>query len=481
MSAQQNTLKQLSLIALAALAVLFVGGIVFYKERLFFADASYIAFNIIKDQRFDIQEHRYGSFITQMVPYFGSKLHLPLKFILKAYAFSFNLFFLLAGIIVYQCRQYALTIILALYYFLIVSDTYFWTNNEIHQAVAWMFIFYGVVLHMGERKAPLYWFLPVFLSLSFLAIYTHFIVLIPFTFLWFFLWIKQDGWPFGKALSIVLTLCLVGIVLSKFFVVGDHSYDDDRLHNITHLSLKDLWLAFVSGGVTTFFHRTFTNYWLILLIFPAGLVMAFRKNKRWLAAWCVATVVGYLCLMGITYPKSDMLLFHVESEWQSMGIVVSSAFVCYLLPAIDNRKAMVVLCLIFAIRLGYMATAIEKFKWRTSFTKETLIRMRQQGITKLAIGNDPELKQKYILDWGVADESMLMSATQGDNPQLSFTFIDLNDTPLVNRLKDPKVVFTSFDMTMPPNWNFQYNKPDTTHPYRIMTYRELFKDGKTGQ
>lgn len=475
MASNSASLKQLSHIALAALAVLFVGGVVFYKERLFFADASYIVFNIIKNKEFQIQEHRYGSIITQLAPWLCCKLHLPINFILKAYAFSFNLFFLLAGIVVYRCRQYALVIVMSLYYFLMVSDTYFWTNNEIHQAVAWMFIFYAVILRMGEKKVALYWLLPVFLSLAFLAIYTHFIVLIPFVFLWGFLWIKGEGWPFSTGISILLSLCIAGIVASKFFVVKSHTYDEDHLHNILHVTVSGIFNAFLSGGVRKFVMRTLTNYWLIILLFPAGLLMALKSRKPLLAAWCVATFIGYVAIMGVTYPQGDMLKFHIESEWQSMGIITSAAFVFYCLPAIDVKRAMLLLSLVFVIRVGYICTAINKFKWRTDFTAEVMKRMRQQGITKLAIGNDAELKEKYILDWAVADESMLMSAMQHEEPQITFTFIDINDTSLINKLKDPKMVSAAFDMAVPAEWNYEYYKPDTLHPYRVMTYRELFK------
>ncbi|PQJ12112.1 hypothetical protein CJD36_010015 [Flavipsychrobacter stenotrophus] len=475
MNNSERTLKHLSLVALAALAAWLVGGIVFYKERLFFADSSFIVFNIIKKQGLAIQEHRYGSFITQMVPLLAVKLHLPIKMVLKAYTFSFGFFFLAAGFVVHRCRQYALVVIMALYYYLLVSDTWFWTNNEIHQAVAWMFICIAVTLRMGELKVKPVVLLPVFLLLAFLAIYTHFIVLIPFAFLWGFLWIRQEGWPFSRGMSVLLSSCIVLIVACKFLVVQSKSYDDEHLHNLTHLSLKDIFLAFNSGGVRKFVMRCLGNYWLVFFIFPAGLITAWKANKKPLAFWCAAAFTGYVCVMGITYPQGDILKFHIESEWQSMAIIMSALFVFYFMPRVEVRKAILLLSVIFIVRIGYIAAARDKFTWRTAFTKEVMVQMKKKGITKLAIANEAALKEKYILDWAVANECMLMSAMQKDEPQMTFTFIDTNYATLLTQLKDPKVVAASFDLVHPNDWNYDYYKPDTTHAYAIMTYSELFK------
>ncbi|MFI5196881.1 MAG: hypothetical protein ACHQD8_07305, partial [Chitinophagales bacterium] len=93
METEQLVLKKLAKISLAAMGVLFVLGAIFYKERVLFADASFILFAIINDNHFAIQVERYGSFITQLFPYLGQKLHLPLNTLMFLYGISFNLFF----------------------------------------------------------------------------------------------------------------------------------------------------------------------------------------------------------------------------------------------------------------------------------------------------------------------------------------------------------------------------------------------------
>ena len=477
MTDEQPQLKKIAQLSLAALGALLVLGIVFYKERLFFSDASYIPFNIVKNRSMAVQEHRYGSFITQMVPYFGYHLHLPAKLFLKCYTFSFNFFYLVAGFLMYRCRQYALVAVMACYYYLLVSDTFFWTNNEIHQAIAWMFIFFAVTLHMAQKKVKIYFLLPVFLLLAFLAIYTHFIVLIPLVFLWFFLWIQQDAWPWSRGESIFLTLCIAAIVGSKFLVVNDNSYDQSHLQNITHPSLNALYQAVVSPVIIKFFTGCITNYWCASLAFIAGVVSLFRSKKKWLALWCIASFIGYGVLMGITYMDLDkeVLLFHIESEWQSLGVIMAAPFIFSFLPKLKINQAIAVLSLIFVVRLSYICVASEKFSWRVHFTQSVLVEMRKRNITKLAFESNGDVEKKLLLSWGIPDESMLMSMMNGDDPQRTFVFVNTQDKDIMNKLTDPKIVYTSFEMSTPNSWNYEYNKPDTLHPYVVMKVEEMFK------
>ena len=471
------TLKKHAYVALAAMVVLFFGGIFFYKDRLFFCDASYISFNALRYKDFCIQEHRYGSFITQLFLYAGVKLHLPIRVILKSYAFSFNFFYLVAAYIIHRCRQYGLVILMAFYYYLMVSDTYFWTNNEIHQAIAWMFLFFVLTLYMAERKTKMYVFLPVFLLLGFLALYTHFIVLIPTTFLWVYLYIKKDGLKVSGWVYILLTLCLAAIVVSKFLVVHENSYDDSHLHNVTHISLRDIRWAIVSAVVKQFLKRCIINYWVASVVFITGLIALIRNRERWLMVWTIASVTGYIVLMGITYGDwgADVLLFHIESEWQCIGILMAAPFVFSVLPYLKVQQGVVGLIFIFMIRICYIGNGYEKFAWRTGFKKQVMNKMREKGIAKLGLIQDNELKKQYMLDWALPDESILMSAMKKDDPQITFMFIDTADKSVMSQLSNPKMVYLSFEIVNPQTWNFEYFKPDTSHPYTIMSYKELMK------
>lgn len=477
MDADQSTLKTASKLALAALIVLLAGALFFARERLF-ADASYIVFNIINYKRAAIQEYRYGSFITQMVPLIGCKLHLPLKVILLGYAISFNLFYVaIVSLLIYLCRQYGLAILMALYYFLFISDSYFWPVNEIHQAVAWMFLFFGSTLYLGRKQSHPAWLLSIFISLAFLTVFTHFVVIIPLFFLWIYFWMGNEKWPFSKRVSIVLSIVLVAIVVIKFLFVGQHSYDSKHLDGILKISLQDIIDSFGAPVVTAFFYRCITNYWITMLVFVLGVISLIKVKEKKQLVWTLVSIVGYISIIGLTYSDFDssIALFHIESEWACLAILVAAPFVFNFLPGIKPTNAILALTTVFIVRVVYICMAIPVFSERINFQEHILAKMREKGITHLAIYKDEKVMPKLALDWSFTYESLMLSGMSGDDPKRTFCFIGKNDAKTINDISTVGSFYNVWNTLSYKDLNRQYFNIDTTAPYRVMSYEELFR------
>jgi hypothetical protein len=174
--------------------VLFAGSVYYYKERMMFCDAAHIFFLIVNTHHLELSYvHRYGSFITQIVPLFSSLAHIPLKESLLLYSMSFNLFYLIvASILLFRFKNTKLGILFALYYILFASETYYWTNNEIHQAMAWCFLLFGIIQNYKQRpRYPVFHF-SVVIILAFLSLFTHPLMLFIFPFLWIFTILEKD-------------------------------------------------------------------------------------------------------------------------------------------------------------------------------------------------------------------------------------------------------------------------------------------------
>jgi hypothetical protein len=119
-----------------------LGAALFSLERVLFADATFILFRIINSDSLQIQEHRFGSFITQGVPLLAARLQLPLATNVVLYSTSFTLSYLVVVLLLlYQFKEHELAVLMGLYFLLFVGDTWFWMNNEVHQGIAWMFLF----------------------------------------------------------------------------------------------------------------------------------------------------------------------------------------------------------------------------------------------------------------------------------------------------------------------------------------------------
>jgi len=472
-------LKKQSQIALAAMGLLLLGSIVFYKERILFSDSAYILFDIINYHSLAIQEHRYGSFITQLAPWLGQKIHMPVRAMLMAYSVSFNLFyFVVAALLIYRFRQYMLAIVMALYYFLLVSQSYFWVNDEIHQAVAWMFLLLGYTLGKGVAgSGKRITFFALFSLLCFLTIFTHFIVIIPLVFLWVFLWLGTD-WPFAKKESWLLSLIVVATIAAKFtFTLLRPSWDSDHLHGVTHFSIKDIIQSFSTPVVTVFLQRCLSIYWPGTIVFTLGLAGLIMKKEWKRLLWVVVSFAGYLVIMGLTYAADNgaMALFHVESEWQCISIIMAAPFVFSFLQWQKQIWAFPLLVLVFSVRIYSIMSVYPLFHWRIDFQEQVFAQMSKKGITKLALYDDiPPVRAKYMLDWGAPYESLLGSAMQGEKPQRIFLFINRDNKTGISALMPDKFC-TIFGALPAKNLNGAYFTIDTTHPYSIMSHDELMK------
>ncbi len=460
-------LKNAAYIAILAMIVLLIGAIIFYKERILFVDASYMSFLRINTPILESSERRYGAYITQAVPLLGAVLHLPLKVILILYSISYNLFYLIVIIIlVKKFKQYGLAILMALYYTLFVTDTYFWTINEVHQGIAWLFLFLGVSLHLAKMKANLIIQIPIFIVLASLALFTHPLVIVSAIFIWFFLWIDRRSWPYSRVMSIILSLILVGIIALKIFLSNQQGYDNGKMHNTLNISLIDIFHAFTNGMNRTFYNDIFSRYWCAIPILLIGIIALLRGKNYLLLTWSVVCIIGFIALMGITYTDSYdyHTRFYMESEWLTLTIPVAFAFVFYGMPLIKNKTRNTIFITIFLIRFSYISFSSIIFTHRIDYINLCLSKMKQLRIKKAYITKSTDVEDKLLMTWGLPLESLMLSKINHDS--IGSTIMVCTEEEYKNISKDKNTFSSCF--FSPYNYNSlntKYFNFDTSKQY----------------
>lgn len=471
----QYSLKTAARVSIGLLIVLLAGAVIFYRERMLFVDAPGIAFTIINQKTLAIQEHRYGSFITQMFPLAGTWLHLPVRVILILYSASFNLFYLVTGLLLYRMRAYALVVLLALYFTLFVSDTYFWTNNEVHQGIAWMFLMFGALWYMEEQKVRLWISVPVFIVLTFLAIFTHPLIMLCTGFLWVFMWMEKYHAPFNskynKWVYTGILACIVGV---KFYLSQQGWYDSNKLHNVTHTTLPKVLATFQSDLADAFWKRCIRNYWLLLLLFAGGLTALVREKRYGTLFWTVSGVLGYFVLICLTY--YEWTTFYIESEWMIISIIGTAPFVFYFLPKMKSAVVALLLLAVFGIRLGYIWNSLPVFQNRVAHLQHMLDKMKEKNISKaIVVRKDERLERKLIMAWNTAPETIFLSALDGDVPLR--TVIQVYEHELPYKVPNNKRDFmNSFYNITYEQLNHSYFYIDTSQSYQVLTYDDFFND-----
>jgi len=448
---------------LGLFSILFLGSLYFSLERVLYSDSSFILFRIINLGSLQPQEYRYGSFITQGFPLIASKLHLPINWIILIYSASFNLFYLIvAAILVLKLKEYALAILMSFYFSLFVSDSYYWMNNEVHQGMAWMFLLFGVTIFFFKKNTALFLSLPIFSILAFLSIYTHPLVIFPAIFLWVFLLLHDK--KLQKRSALIFSLVLFLLCLSKFFLSSKTGhYDSDKLHALTHSSLKDLSHSLSSPFVKKFFKHCVSDYWFTPVLFFWGMYSAIKLKKYKEIFLTAAFVFAYFTALAITY--DDFLPFYSESELMPATIILTAAFVYFSLPALKPKAAILILSTILLTRLFYIGLSSEKFVERKKWLFATLKTMREKNIQKGFIYRQ-EMKQKEFLSyWATPQESIIASALSNDQPRLTFIVGDSSD--ISKRLPaNNRQMLDAFELWDFGSVNKNYFSFDTTTNYQ---------------
>jgi hypothetical protein len=446
--------------------ILFIGSIIFARERILFCDASFILTEILNADSLRIQEHRYGSFVTQLFPLLAGKAHLPLKDIILLYSISFNLFYLaVAAILLFRFRNIKLAILMAFYYTLFVTDTYFWTNNELHQAIAWMFLLAGFVMDYKKRSYSFFIHLPIFVLLSFLSFFTHPLILLVLPFLWLFILLDKSINPYNLKKVLLLSGLLLIICATKFYIMKQGGYDNEKLNAPTHISIKDVIKSFASPMARIVYIKMLTQYFFIPILFIAGAWIAWKAKQYKHLLLTLVFTAGYFAAVCLTF--NDFVPFYAESEWMPFTIITSLLFVYYVLPKIKPAMAVALLSIIFIVRIGYIVHASQKFTERKEWVFAILDKMKAQNISKGYLYDNEKTNKLLLINWGVPVESLLASALNGDKPNRTF----VTDKPegIKNRM-----VTSGKDMIGCFNtWNYKVLNPyyfqiDTSSSYHII-------------
>lgn len=458
-------------IALLALFVLLVCSAVFFRERMLYSDAAYILYNIINNKTLWIQEHRYGSFITQFFPLAGVWLKLPLSLIVFLYSISFNLFYFVSGLVLYRLRQYHFLLLQAFYLTACATETFYWSNNEVHQGICWMLLAFGFLFYAvenGKRNALI---LPVYTILAFLALSSHPIVIIVTAglFIFFFL----DGQVFHRdkrtLLWMLIALALIGL---KTYLSATGPYDKAKMGMMARYVLKgDPFKVFGNPTFTAFMRFTVQDYWQALVLFAAGLAYMLQQKKYLLTAWALLSVLAYLVCVSIIYPAYGHR-YYLESEWMAVSLFALLPFCRFVLPELNLRFAGILLFTFFSFRLVQILASRDRFDQRFKTIAHITHTLQQEHIPKAIIRQyegDQALQHTLMLSWGLPCETLLLSAMeQKDQPVTAL----LSFTPQFTRQKLEGSETRDFISPFWNQWytelNRDYFRFDTTKPYIVL-------------
>jgi hypothetical protein len=306
----------------------------------------------------------------------------------------------------------------------------------------------------------------VFTLLSFLTLYTHPLLLFPTGYLFVFLFLRKEL-SFSHSSVWFFTFFLLGLAISKILIStgGSSHYDAQKLEWLTHPSIRKILDQLQSPLAKEIVLRTMGNYWMVPIIFAAGMVAAVQAKKYWTIALTIGAASVYVLALCLTF--QEFTPFYMESELMPLSIILSAPFVFDVLPKLRPGVQTGILVGIFTIRLLVIYEASWKWTERKNYVFALLDQMRKQNISKGLVDASHADEKKLIMNWGTPAESILASSILGDQPHRSFV------VDYVESLKSRKPVSTtdiisSFEIVPASSLNKRYFQIDTSALYQYV-------------
>jgi len=462
-------IKNVSKIALATLFILLLGAGYYYLERILFIDAVHICFNIINTKTLAIQERRYGSFITQIFPLIGVWLHLPLKGILFLYSISFNLFYFSAAFLLHSKKQYLFSILIALYFTLCVTESYYWTNNEVHQGMVWLLLMFGFIFsYNAEQKTGRIAPYLVVSILAFLAIFSHPIIIMVAGSLSVFFLIEYKELRKQKKSWFYFIIILV-VILTKYYFSINGSYDKQRLDTFNGLTLKMVLFFWEKQTSIDFIEYCIKDYWAFLILVISGLSYLLYQRKFKLFFWVVFTCLIYYISICIIYPEC-IFKFYIESEWMGMSIIAVLPFLLYTMSNNKPRLNALIFSLVFLISLIRIYNHSNNYVNRLHKIKSIVRVLQKNNTPKVAIIKDSrnQLETDLLMDWGLPIETLMLSNFNTTGLSVTAVQVHQNDTNSRLNKVQANCFIGPFALLNVRELNKDYFRFDTTQKYKIV-------------
>jgi hypothetical protein len=253
MSKKETLIFHLVFLGLGILAILLS------EERLY-ADSGYYLSRVINARSFWIEHGRVVLAFSQILPFAGVILHIPLKVIIIIYSFGHVLFFYILSLFTYYYlkNKYAV-LALILIQLAGITHGYFCPQFEMYYGVGFLVVFYAFIQKISLKK----WELILLVILAILIMTSHpvCILLLTFTIL-FDIIVKKK---INKKLHLLLLILVVAGIVFKFLTLSE--YEDGKINFLFSFDRHHRYLQMVNLSYLSKLSIYFiTYYWDMIMI-----------------------------------------------------------------------------------------------------------------------------------------------------------------------------------------------------------------------
>ena len=390
-----------------AYLILVVFAIIFYKERIIFADAALHLFLILKDGFFTVQASRFGTALTQIGPLLASKLHLSLAGVMLSYSLNYILnsviCYLLCGLVF---KNYRYAVMLLLCNTLIVSDSFYAVQSEILQAMPIVIAVLGYLTIKKRTEMSLIAY-PILIAAIITIAFLHPLVMFMVLFAVLFHMLSKGTVADTKLFLLSAGLFFVCITIKQ--IAFRNSYDDNAQSGVNNFI--ELFPDYFNTRSTEVFIKYCIDKYYWLPILTLAITVSYVMQKAWIRLLLfLCYTIGYILLVNVSHSDGGMSDAYAETMYMPLSFIIALPFVYDVLPMFRKpylRVGFVALIVLLGIIRIYNTRElyVNRLKWERNF-------MKQYNYGKVLVSDRKVPMDSLVFSWATPYECWLLSTTE---------------------------------------------------------------------
>ncbi len=392
----------------AVFVILSVMSLWFWQERTLILDAAFQSYLLVATGQPAIMVERFGAAAVQFLPLLGVWAGASLKTVLMLYSASFVLFqWAIFSICLHALKDKSAALFLLLFNILLAGDSFYWIQNELLQAIAWMGLLWALWKKWGEWQQWKTWQYVLSSALMVTVAYLHPLIVFPLAFVWAFYWLgKVHSRPFLLGVGAAFGL----IFASKYLLREPNFYDRGMIGQFAR-EFDFSWEKLLGAqSLRDFLAHCSEN---LLFFFPllATILLFYGIRQQWLKAGLVLSfTVGYCFLIMLRFWHDDRWYIQ-ESHYQALAVFLLVPLIWDIMPAVStSRNWAVLLAGVLLFRIYGIFTTHATYTDRLGYVQGWINKASDSGARKL-VADAQQLAQKTLMmTWGLPFETLQMSA-----------------------------------------------------------------------
>jgi len=406
--------------------VLIILAVVFYKERMLYADSAWYVFKIVNFSKLNVEAGRFSAIITQVLPLIIVRQELPLKFVILAYSVSFILVYYVVYIVcVYALRIEAAGIVILFVLVLGIRHNFYHPVQETLQGLVYTVLLFAWLKYPLTLKKTVFRIAIHFiisLLIIILCYFTHPMTLFPVLFILGYLIVEKKDWKNYSAYAlIILTLVVYSL---KYLTTDEQSYEGQFFASFT--DALDTMGNFFNLYSLKFFLKRLGGLYLFTMIIALSVTVSYLHQKAWLKfGYFLITSSGFFIIIVLTYHMGDSDMA-MERVFMPLAIFVGIPFVHEFLEDYKKQNLLAysfLLLVLFFSLLGISRTG-SVYRERLAYLDELLETSSSFPGNKFIIEKGSTDMSKIIVPWAIGAETLLYSSLNSPDDARTIYMVD---------------------------------------------------------